>query len=164
SIAAGHLREASLAAAVKRRKLGRLAALDADPISLDKVRRDYGHYGVETVAAHLRRLLTGQLQLGTFDLVYSTGLLDYLNDSAAARLVTVMFDMLRPGGRMVVANFLPGVRDTGYMEAFMDWQLIYRTRRDMVGLTLDVPEDQIRELTLFAEEHRNIIFLQVTKR
>jgi hypothetical protein len=74
-----------------------------------------------------------------------------------------MFQMLRPGGRLVVANFLPGVRDVGYMEAYMDWNLIYRTRRDMIDLTMEIPETEIDSITLFSEENQNIIFLDVTK-
>jgi hypothetical protein len=75
-----------------------------------------------------------------------------------------MFRMLRPGGNMLIANFLPTLRDIGYMEAFMDWHLIYRTRRDMVEITMDIPEPQIKQVALFAEEeHQNIIFVQVTK-
>jgi SAM-dependent methyltransferase len=163
SIAAGHLREASLAAAVKRRRVGRLVALDADPVSLKEVERRYGAYRVEAVAADMRKLLAGRLSLGQFDLVYSTGLFDYLNEAIGRRLVTSMFRMLKPGGRLVVANFMPEVRDIGYMEAYMDWNLIYRTRYDMVRLTQDVPQGDIKDLRLFAEENQNIIFLELTR-
>lgn len=164
AIAAGHLREATLAAAIRRRRIGRFVALDADPVSLDEVTRCYGTYGVETIAASIRPLLTNKLKPGQFDLIYSTGLFDYLSEETGRRLVTVLFNMLRPGGQLVVANFLPGIRDVGYMEAFMDWKLIYRTRREMIDLTMEIPEADLRDVTLFAEDNRNIIFVQVTKR
>lgn len=163
SIAAGHLREASLASCVKRGRIGRLVAMDADAVSLKEVERQYGRYGVETAPADLRRLLTGRLSLGSFDLVYSTGLFDYLAEATGRRLVTAMFRMLNPGGRLVVANFMPAVRDIGYMEAYMDWNLIYRTRYDMLRLTDDVPQAEIRDIRLFAEENQNIIFLELTR-
>jgi hypothetical protein len=95
--------------------------------------------------------------------VYSTGLFDYLNQRAGRRLVTSMFQMLRPDGTLLVANFLPGVRDIGYMETFMDWRLIYRSRREMADLTMDIPEDEIKCVSLFSEECRNIVFLQLTR-
>lgn len=163
SLAAGHLREADLASAVRQRRLGRFVALDADRLSLEEIQRCYGEFGVETVPANLRLLLLGKRELGEFDLIYSTGLFDYLADSTGRRLVTAMFQMLRPGGRLVVANFLPGIRDVGYMETYMDWTLIYRDRQDMVRLTLDLPETQIAGLRLHSEENRNILFLEVTK-
>jgi len=163
SIAAGHLREAGLSAAVRRRRTGRFVALDADAVSAAKVRDCYSCYGVETVTASFRRLLGGQHGAGEFDLVYSTGLFDYLNQKLGRRLVTAMFRMLRPRGSLIVANFLPDVRDIGYMETFMDWNLVYRGRGEMVDLTSDIPEAEVREVQLVSEECKNIIFLQVTR-
>jgi hypothetical protein len=163
SIAAGHLREAELSAAVRRRKLGRFVALDADPESLAEVDRCYGRFGVETAVGQVRKLLTGRVDLGQFDLVYSTGLFDYLGESTARRLVSVMFGMLRPRGRAVVANFLPAVRDVGYMEVFMDWNLVYRTRREMMDITMEIPQEEIRDITIFTEENHNIIFLEMSR-
>jgi extracellular factor (EF) 3-hydroxypalmitic acid methyl ester biosynthesis protein len=163
SIAAGHLREAALSAAVKRRKIGRFVALDSDPQSLKEVERCYGRFGVDCVAASIRHLLVQKVQLGTFDVVYSTGLFDYLQQATAQRLAWIMFRMLRPGGRLVVANFLPGISDLGYMESYMAWVLTYRTRLEMIGISADIPQAQIRDIRIFAEENQNIIFLQITK-
>lgn len=163
SIASGHLREANLSAAVRRRKIGRIVALDADALSLAEVQRSYDAYGVETVNTSFREMLGSENRLGEFDFVYSTGLFDYLSRRAARRLVTGMFRMLRPGGRLLVANFLPAIRDIGYMEAFMDWNLVYRTRSDMVDLTMGIPEEEVKEVTIVSEECRNIVFLQLTR-
>jgi hypothetical protein len=163
AIASGHLREASFSSAVRRRKTGRFIALDADAESLAEVNRSYSHYGVETVTASFRRLLTKASGVGEFDFVYSTGLFDYLNQRTARRLVTGMFQMLRPGGTLLVANFLPGIRDIGYMETFMDWTLVYRTRCDMVDLTMEIPEDEVKEVRVVSEDCRNIVFLQLTR-
>ncbi|HWC90106.1 MAG TPA: class I SAM-dependent methyltransferase, partial [Pirellulales bacterium] len=157
-------REVELSAAVRRRKIGKFVALDADPLSSAEVDQSYGRLGVETVTATFRRLLVDEEREKEFDLVYSTGLFDYLSQRAARRLVLSMFGMLRPGGSLLVANFLPGIRDLGYMESFMDWQLIYRNRCDMVDLTMDIPEEDIEQVTLLSEEARNILFLQVTRK
>jgi hypothetical protein len=164
SVAAGHLREALLSAAVKRRKIGRFVALDADAESLEEVRSAYGSYGVEVVPASFRQMLTGAVQLGTFDLVYSTGLFDYLPQKVAQQLTWAMFAMLRPRGRLVVANFLPGIRDVGYMESYMGWKLLYRTRQQMLEVAERIPEAQVGDIRLYSEENRNILFLQVTRR
>jgi hypothetical protein len=163
SIAAGHPPEAELCAAVKRRKLGRYVALDSDRESLAEVQRSYGRFGVEPVAASVRQLLTDRVDLGTFDFVYATGLFDYLPLAAARHLTGAMFEMLRPRGRLLIANFLPGILDVGYMESFMDWKLIYRNRGDMIQLPDDIPQEWIREIRIVAEEQQNIIFLLLTK-
>ena len=164
SIAAGHLREASISDAVRRGQIGRYVALDADADSLHEVDRCYSRFGVETVPASIRGLLTGKLDLGRFDLVYATGLFDYLQQTTGRRLTSRMFDMLRPGGQVVVANFLPGIRDVGYMESYMAWKLIYRARDEMLDLTTGIAQAEIRDVQIFAEENQNIIFLLLTKR
>jgi hypothetical protein len=164
SVAAGHLREALLCAAVKRRKVGRYVALDADADSVEEVRHCYGCYGVEAVHGTVRQLLTRKLSLGQFDLVYSTGLFDYVQQATAQRLTAVLFQLLRPRGKLLLANFLPSILDVGYMEAYMDWRLLYRTRKEMVEMSLEVPQEAIHDIRIFCEEGQNIIFLQITKR
>jgi extracellular factor (EF) 3-hydroxypalmitic acid methyl ester biosynthesis protein len=164
SVAAGHLREAILSAAVKRRKFGRFVALDADPESLEEVKRCYGFYGVEVVPASIRRIFTGKLDLGSFDLVYSTGLFDYLSQAVAQQLTWSLFQKVHPRGRLLLANFLPGIRDIGYMESYMGWKLIYRTRQEMLDVAARIPEAEVRDIRLFSEENQNILFLQITRR
>jgi 2-polyprenyl-3-methyl-5-hydroxy-6-metoxy-1,4-benzoquinol methylase len=166
SVAAGHLREGLLCAALKRRKVGRFVALDSDKESLEVVERDYAAYGVEALLMSVRQLLTGRAKLGQFDLVYSTGLFDYVQQTTAQRLTYSLFQMLRPGGKLVLANFLPHIHinGVGYMETYMDWKLICRTRHEMDDLTFEIPEDDIEEVRLFKREKRNIVFLEVTRR
>jgi hypothetical protein len=164
SVAAGHLRESLLSSAVKRRKIGRYVALDSDALSLAEVKLCYASYGVEAIQATVRQLLTRKLSLGQFDLVYSTGLFDYLPDMAAQRLTGALFQLLRPRGRLVVANFLPGILDIGYMESYMDWRLIFRTRKEMLAISMDIPQEAIHDIRIFSEESHNIIFMQITRR
>lgn len=163
AIASGHLREAAMSSAVRRRRLGRLVAMDADPLSLREVDRSYGGFGVEAVPASIRKLLTGRLDLGRFDLVYSTGLFDYLKPATGRKLCSTMFGMLHSGGRLLIANFLPNVHDIGYMETFMDWYLVYRDRQDMIDLTLDIDERFVHDIRLVSVENKNILFLEVTR-
>jgi extracellular factor (EF) 3-hydroxypalmitic acid methyl ester biosynthesis protein len=164
SIASGHLREALLCSTVKRRRFGRFIALDSDEQSLEEASRCYGAFGVETCHVSIRRLFGQRQDLGLFDLVYSTGLYDYLQMPAAQRLTAALFRWLRPRGRLLIANFLPGILDVGYMESYMAWKLIYRTRQEMLAIAEEVPLADIRDIRLFAEDNQNIIFLQMTKR
>jgi len=163
AIAAGHLREAILCAAVKRRRLGRYVALDADRESMAEIERCYGAFGVETVHASIRDVITHKRDLGRFHLIYSTGLYDYLQQTSGQRLTATLFEMLAGGGRLLVANFLPGIPGVGYMESYMDWKLVYRTRREILDLAAEIPQAQLHEVKIFAEENRNIIFLELMK-
>jgi SAM-dependent methyltransferase len=164
SIAAGHLREAMLSSAIHERKLGRLVALDADRESLGEITRSYGYHGVEVVHAGFDALISKQVRPGDFDLVYSTGLFDYLPKNTAQRLTLAMFDLLRPRGRLVVSNLLPGIRELGYMECFMGWKLICRSRPELLEVSALIPHAEIGERQIFTEESENIIFLEITKR
>ncbi len=164
SVACGHLRKALLCSTIRRRRFSRFVALDSDSRSLEEVARCYGSFGVQTCNAGVRQLLTRRLDMGLFDLVYSTGLYDYLQMPAAQRLTASLFDLLRPRGRLLIANFLPGILDQGYMESYMAWKLIFRTRQDMLMIAEEIPLSSIHDIRIFAEENQNIIFLQITKR
>ena len=49
------------------------------------------------------------------------------------------------------------------MEVYMDWQLIYRTRQEMVDLTAEIAEADIHDIRLYTEENQNMIFLEITR-
>lgn len=164
SIAAGHLREASLSVALRRRRLGRVLAVDSDAESLAEVRQCYGKFGVETYSASFTTFLRQPRFRQEFDLVYSTGLFDYLPPRTSRRLASAMHEMVRPSGSFLIANFLPDIADVGYMEAVMDWALVYRSRKEMIELLSDIPEAEIRNVELWSEDAQNIIFLRVTKK
>jgi hypothetical protein len=164
SIAAGHLREAALSQAVREGRIKELIALDQDEESLATIKRAYGMYPVETRQGSVKSLLSPKLALGRFDLVYASGLFDYLSQRLAQRLTRTMFDLLHPGGQMLVTNFVPLIPDIGYMESFMDWHLIYRTHEEMQDLAALIPAEAIGNLKLFTESDQNLLFLQITKK
>lgn len=164
AVAAGHLREASLSLAVRRRQFQRFVAMDTDKDSVQEIGRRYQRYGVEPVVANARQMISGRLELGTFDLIYSTGLYDYLADETANKLTGNLFRSLHSGGRLVVANFLPEIRDVGYMEMYMGWHLIYRDRSQMMTLASQIPDAQIEEIRIIAEQNENVVIMELTKR
>ena len=163
SLAAGHLREAELSSAIMRRRLGRLVAIDSDRESLKTIEADYNRYGVETIWASARELMQGKFDLGTFDLIYTSGLYDYLNDTICRRLTSTLFNQLNPGGRLIMTNFLEEIEGVGYMEAIMDWNLIYRNRLQLMQLTERIPEREIARISTFSEENHNVVFMTVER-
>lgn len=166
AVACGHLREGRVSDAVQHRRLGELVALDQDARSLDVVNREFGPLGVRTELGRVRDLIVGRhaADLTGFDLVYAAGLYDYLRDDAARRLTQTLFGMLTSGGTLLVANFLPGIRDRGYMESFMNWHLIYRTMREIETLGEGIPRDQMAGTRMFDDPTHNIGFLEIVKR
>lgn len=127
SIGAGHLREADVSRAIVGNALQELVAFDVDDLCLAIVRRDYGRLGVTTRTGAVADLTEGGIDLGSFDLIYSVGLFDHLPDAMAKQLISTLFGMLRPGGRLAIANFVKGCDSDAYLEAFMDWYPTYRS-------------------------------------
>lgn len=163
SIAAGHLREVELSAAMQDGGVGEIVALDQDGESLKVIERDYSHLPIRTVRASVRHLLAGKTGMGHFHLVYAAGLFDYLEDTVATRLVERMWAMAHPGGRVMIANFMPDIPDVGYMEAYMDWWLIYRDEGGVRELFSTIPTAQIASVKIEFDPGRNICFVVAQK-
>ena len=162
SVACGHLREAQVSEAVARGEIGEYVALDHDPQSLAVVEREQGSHGVNPLCATVRSVLTGKTGFGqVFDFVYAAGLYDYLKDPIAARLTSTLFDMLRPGGHLLVANFHPDYPDAASMEAILTWWLVYRDEAQMSQLCSEIDPAQVAESSVYRDELRNMVFLEV---
>jgi hypothetical protein len=164
ALAAGHLREVELSGAIQAGRVEEFVAFDQDEASLGVVARDYAHLGVRTMPGSVRQILSGKAKLGQYDFVYAAGLFDYLSGPVAAALTCRMFEMTRPGGLMLIPNFLTGVRDVGYMEAFMDWRLIYRDHSDMMALAATLPQSAIKGSQVFDDNDDAITCLLVSKK
>jgi len=64
-----------------------------------------------------------------YDLIYCTGLFDYLSDQVCQRLMTAFYQWLAPGGLLFATNLDPSNPLRHGMEHLLDWNLIYRTAR-----------------------------------
>src|SRR5439155_21939800 len=123
----------------------------------------YVHLGVRAVPGSVRQILARKADLGQYDLVYAAGLFDYLAAPVAAALTRRMFDMVRPGGLMLIPNFLTGTRDRGYMESFMDWHLIYRDEAEMRSLASALPQNAVADSQVFDDDVDTVTYLLVSK-
>jgi extracellular factor (EF) 3-hydroxypalmitic acid methyl ester biosynthesis protein len=70
---------------------------------------------------------------GGFDLVYSAGLLDYLQQFTAVAFVRNLFASVAPGGRLLVANMVDHPA-RWYLEVPLEWPLVYRTRDELLEI------------------------------
>lgn len=164
TLGCGHLREAALSQAVRQRRVERFLAVDRDPDSLRVVRERFGPLGIETAESTVNELIDMAPRLGRFHFVYAAGPYDHIPRPMAIRLTKALFGMTRPGGLLLATNFLQGIRDVGYMEAFMDWRIHYRSAADMFSLTSTLPEEDLADRRTFAEETGGIVFLAVRRR
>lgn len=163
SVACGHLREAQDSDALRQGGVEEIVALDQDPESLAVIDREQRAFNVTPVRKSVRRFLIDPSRHGTFDLVYAAGLYDYLPDDVANALTRAMFDILRPGGMLLVANFAPELRDIGYLDAIMDWRLIYRDEASVARFAAGIPASAIAERSITRDRLGNVIYLSVRK-
>jgi extracellular factor (EF) 3-hydroxypalmitic acid methyl ester biosynthesis protein len=162
SVAAGHAREISDSEAFRERRLTSWTCLDQDRESLAEISARFaGNPTVVPVARSVRELLDGAFETQA-DLVYSAGLFDYLPDAAASKLLAVMWDWVRPGGRLVLANFADDSQERGYMEAFMDWWLLYRNEDQMWALGQSL--EDVGALVVFRDPSARTIWLELQRR
>ena len=163
AIACGHLREAELSEALSERKLKRWIGLDQDPVSVGFVNRDLAGTAVEAVDGSVRGILRRSYTLGTFDLVYASGLYDYLPAAVGIRLFQRAMEMVKPGGEFLFANFSDEITTDGYMETFMDWPLILRSADDMWEIINAAVDRNRVEAEVFYGSNRNIVYGKVRK-
>ena len=163
AIACGHLREAELSEALAARKLKRWVGLDQDPMSVGIVNRDLAGTAVEAVDGSVRGLLRRAYPLGAFDLVYASGLYDYLPSPVGIRLLQRAMEMVKPGGEFLFANFSDEITTDGYMETFMDWPLILRSADDMWDIIKAAVDMNSVEAQVFYGSNRNIVYGKIRK-
>lgn len=163
SVACGHLREAELSNAIQNNAIHQFLAIDQDEKSLQVVDETYGKYGITTIKTSILDILRGKFKADGFDLIYASGIYDYLNKKIASKLTCHLFKMLAHRGKLLITNFVPGIKEWGYMESYMAWELIYRDEQEMVELAQDIPREQIERLELCTETQNNIIFLCIKR-
>ncbi|RVD47722.1 MAG: class I SAM-dependent methyltransferase [Mesorhizobium sp.] len=164
AIAAGHLREANRSTALAEGRLKRWVALDQDPQSVGLIARDFQGTAVEAIDGSVRTVLTRSQKLGKFDLIYASGLYDYLQHNVAVKLTKTCLQMLKPNGTFLFANYAEGTPDAGYRETFMDWVLLLRSEVDMWNIINASVDRNTVEAQVYFGENRNVLYGVIQKR
>jgi len=64
-----------------------------------------------------------------YDLIFSTGLFDYIDHKLAVRLIANLKKLLKKDGLMIISNYMEKYTNTAFhfMDWVGDWNLVYRT-------------------------------------
>lgn len=162
-IAGGHFREAELARELRHGRFGEMLVFDDDKARLETVRKSYGALGVHTRHGSLEQLLAGECGFEDYDLVYSSGVTELLDDRRCERLVYRLFQSVRPGGRLLLANFRPGVNAIGFLEGLLDWRPRYRQDAQMLSLLDGIDYNEIASARVYHDIGQRIVFLEAVK-
>jgi CRP-like cAMP-binding protein/SAM-dependent methyltransferase len=77
--------------------------------------------------------------LGLQDIIYSSGLCDYLDARLFKALIKRCHDHLKPGGVLILGNFSPINPDRPIMDHLLYWRLIHRDPEQLRDLFGDTP-------------------------
>lgn len=100
-------------------------------------------------------------QFSDKSVIYSSGLVDYLNPLLAQRFVNRLYQFLRPGGSIIIGNV--NNKRTGMLwpsEYLVDWTLFFRTREEMEAMAAGIANARIR---VVSDELDAIYFLVIEK-
>jgi len=131
---AGLMREWDRIVGFGSHRVGRIVAFDGDADNLEQVKRDYASLPISAHLGSVRDLVRGGTAFIDMDLVYCSGLLETLPQPQATALVRSLFGMVRRGGKLVLTQFLAGLIDAAFLETYMDWRMVYRTRAEVLEL------------------------------
>lgn len=101
--------------------------------------------------------------LHSFDLIYSMGLYDYIQQKLARAITAALWRMLGPGGRLLIGNLVRVPDSSWMMEYGTEWNLIYRNRAEMLDLAADLDPRPVRAPAVRADATRCCLFLDAVR-
>jgi extracellular factor (EF) 3-hydroxypalmitic acid methyl ester biosynthesis protein len=93
---------------------------------------------------------------GPQDIIYSSGLCDYLDDRLLTALIARCHAQLKPGGVLVIGNFAPSNPHRYFMDFLLYWRLIYRNGDDLKALFARTPFGD--DVEILAEQEQVNLF------
>jgi len=163
SIACGHARELDRVPEDLRGRI-QFWGIDQDAKSIDYCRSHADSGDATFEVGSVRDVIAGRIRIPQSDVVYASGLFDYLDQRAGSVLLKRMFASVKIGGSVLVPNLTPHNDEVGYMEAVMDWWMCYRTEADMRELAalLHADPGQFQTTTSLGSANR-IAWLQIDR-
>jgi len=145
--------------------------LDQDPRALNEATRFVSNiekkYDARAIIDYVNisvRFMLGKKPFKTgpskFNFIYSMGLFDYLSTPVAKAIINKLYQMLIPGGELVVGNFHVSNPSKPFMEYWGDWHLIHRTEQELENLLSN--SSAVQKSVIF-EDSGSQMFLTIKK-
>jgi len=109
-------------------------------IAMARARGAGGGMSIQLRHDTIRRLLDDKdifEEFGPVDLIFSSGLFDYLRFGTGVRLIRNLYSNLRVGGRLFVGNLVPEQPSRWIFDHHLDWFLEYRSREQLLTMGED---------------------------
>jgi len=145
--------------------------LDQDQLALEEASRIVEELERKTgakadtafVPASVRLIIANKSfkqNIGQFHFIYSLGLFDYLTPRVGSIVIENLYQLLKPGGRMVIGNFHASNQSKNFLDYWLDWKLNHRTEEEFLMLSKAIPAS---EVSIFFENTGNQMFLEIKK-
>ncbi|MCI5044452.1 MAG: hypothetical protein MRY72_07110 [Aquisalinus sp.] len=117
--------------------------------------------GMHTSFTEMLRPMSTFRHLPKQHLIYSAGLLDYLNAGLCRKLTSKLYDHLCPGGTLLVGNVNDSAIGTYWpMEYILDWTLYFRNEQEMYDMATGC---EGAEVSVEMDDNGAVYMLKVTK-
>ncbi|HNX90365.1 MAG TPA: class I SAM-dependent methyltransferase [Candidatus Omnitrophota bacterium] len=99
-----------------------------------------------------------------YDIIYSIGLFDYLNDRISVRLIENLKKLLKPDGKMMIASVRERYSNPSviFMELVAEWMLVYRSDEDFRKVFLEAGFGE--QSLAFCQERQGVMQYIIAKR
>lgn len=120
----------------------RFALLDLDRVALEHAQTkiyeacmEMGkNASVEFLCGSVKLILRSrEILADQFDLIYSAGLFDYIDNLTAAALVRAFFKRVKKGGRLIVGNYTRNHSTKAFVHLITRWSLNHKTEEEIRG-------------------------------
>lgn len=141
--------------------------IDVDPNALEYTNRYVNIHphraSVRLMSDNIVKWSLGRVRqnIGLQDIIYSSGLTDYLDDRLFVALVNRCHDQLKPGGTLMVGNFGRHNPDRAFMDYVLHWRLIHRGPEELKAIFAKTPFGG--RVDVIAEEEGVNLFVVATR-
>lgn len=105
-----------------------------------------------------------QAELKGQDLIYASGLFDYLRHIMASRLTKELYKLLNAGGELIICNAdIDNCSHRAYYELLGGWNLIYKTKDEMLEWTKNIGDSAKINFENVSEKNK-YLFLSASKK
>jgi extracellular factor (EF) 3-hydroxypalmitic acid methyl ester biosynthesis protein len=140
-----------------------LALADASESIKDIENRLGENISADLVEGLVRAVLSSRKlkrKWGQFNFIYSLGPFDYLAPPVAKAVLSKLYEILKPGGEILIGNFHKSNPSRYHMEYWGDWVFFHRNKEDFNNILQDEFRAQSR---IFFEDTGSQMFLHIKK-
>jgi len=172
SLACGPAREISELLETTALEGSTVTLLDVEPLAiqycekvlLSQVRQKERNVQIRFIRESVRQIIRQKrldAVLDQQDVIVSMGLFDYFGDKLFQQLLLRLYELLRPGGHLIVGNFDHTNDSRFLMEYVMEWYLQYRSADQLRDLASVLPREA--GIRVESEPLGVNLFLHITK-